>query len=104
MGACGKNEDVASLQDMLIIALKGVAAYERQNLLDYANKTANESVDIEAVIGRCPRVITGEECYDILGGMGFQYGPSMRSLHTIYVGDDEVLSRLDLREDILDPM
>ena len=28
MGACGKNEDVASLMDTLIIALKGVAAYD----------------------------------------------------------------------------
>ncbi|MBU1614595.1 hydroxylamine reductase [bacterium] len=27
IGVCGKNEDVASLQDILIIALKGIAAY-----------------------------------------------------------------------------
>lgn len=27
MGVCGKNEDIASLQDTIIIALKGIAAY-----------------------------------------------------------------------------
>jgi len=27
VGVCGKNEDIASLQDTLIIALKGIAAY-----------------------------------------------------------------------------
>ncbi|NPV27386.1 MAG: hydroxylamine reductase [Firmicutes bacterium] len=27
VGVCGKNEDIASLQDLLVIALKGIAAY-----------------------------------------------------------------------------
>lgn len=27
IGVCGKNEDIASLQDTLIFGLKGVAAY-----------------------------------------------------------------------------
>ena len=27
MGVCGKNEDIASLQDTLVFGLKGIAAY-----------------------------------------------------------------------------
>ena len=27
VGVCGKNEDIASLQDVIILGLKGVAAY-----------------------------------------------------------------------------
>ncbi|MEK7274006.1 MAG: hydroxylamine reductase, partial [Candidatus Desantisbacteria bacterium] len=27
VGVCGKNEDLASLQDTLVIAMKGIAAY-----------------------------------------------------------------------------
>ena len=40
--------------------------------------------------------LSAGQCYAALGELGLAYGPALRALHTLYVGQGQVLARLEL--------
>jgi acyl transferase domain-containing protein/thioesterase domain-containing protein/acyl carrier protein len=54
-----------------------------------------ERLDIDAALARFAHTESaGSQCYDELRRAGFDYGPSIRSVETVYAGDDGVLANL----------
>ncbi|MEZ3179520.1 SDR family NAD(P)-dependent oxidoreductase [Streptomyces pimonensis] len=52
--------------------------------------------DPAAVAARCAELVTPTDCYDILRARGLDYGPRMRALTEVRLGDAEALGTLDL--------
>ena len=59
------------------------------------------ATDIEHIRRRCPREISRESFYGHLRKSGFQYGPSFQSVDRVFLGDDEVLSEIVVRAELL---
>ncbi len=57
-------------------------------------------VELEAVQGRCARVLEGEACYARYAARAMAYGPSMRGLLEVHAGAGEVLARLRLPAEV----
>nr|BBJ56213.1 hypothetical protein SAVMC3_88420 [Streptomyces avermitilis] len=53
-------------------------------------------VDLAAVAGRCPEVIDHRACYTGLRERGLDYGPRMRALAEVALGEREALATLEL--------
>jgi acyl transferase domain-containing protein len=56
-----------------------------------------EPIDLMAVRARCPEIISADEHYERLDAGGLAFGPSLRGVHEIRVGDGEVLAEVRLR-------
>ncbi|MFI1332775.1 SDR family NAD(P)-dependent oxidoreductase [Streptomyces sp. NPDC020845] len=52
--------------------------------------------DPAAVAARCAELVTHTDCYDILRAHGLDYGPRMRALTEVRLGDGEALGTLEL--------
>ncbi|MGW7131153.1 SDR family NAD(P)-dependent oxidoreductase [Streptomyces bobili] len=52
--------------------------------------------DPAAVAARCAESVTHTDCYDILRAHGLDYGPRMRALTEVRLGDGEALGTLEL--------
>ncbi|WP_307852184.1 SDR family NAD(P)-dependent oxidoreductase [Streptomyces sp. b94] len=52
-------------------------------------------VDPTAVAARCAEPVTHTDCYDILRAHGLDYGPRMRALSEVRLGDGEALGTLE---------
>ncbi|MEU5165861.1 SDR family NAD(P)-dependent oxidoreductase [Streptomyces mutomycini] len=52
--------------------------------------------DPAAVAARCAELVTHTDCYDILHARGLDYGPRMRALTEVRLGDGEALGTLEL--------
>ncbi|MBM7440079.1 SDR family NAD(P)-dependent oxidoreductase [Streptomyces sp. HB132] len=52
--------------------------------------------DPTAVAARCAELVTHTDCYDILHARGLDYGPRMRALTEVRLGDGEALGTLEL--------
>lgn len=61
-----------------------------------APETGSDSLEIEAVVSRCSRQWTGEECYRIFEEKGTFYGDSFRPIRMLYGGEGEALAYLEL--------
>ncbi|QNP75021.1 SDR family NAD(P)-dependent oxidoreductase [Streptomyces roseirectus] len=59
---------------------------------------AGAPVDLTPVADRCADVVGHAECYDVLRGLGLEYGARMRALAEVRVGDGEALGVLELHE------
>ncbi|GAV43017.1 SDR family NAD(P)-dependent oxidoreductase [Streptomyces acidiscabies] len=55
-------------------------------------------VDLTPVADRCGEVVGHGEAYDVLRGLGLDYGARMRALREVRLGDGEALGVLDLPE------
>ena len=53
-------------------------------------------IDIESLKPDEPVILSSDECYELLNGIGLEYGPGHRGIDTLYAGQDKVLSRLSL--------
>ncbi|MEU5796218.1 SDR family NAD(P)-dependent oxidoreductase [Streptomyces sp. NPDC047813] len=51
--------------------------------------------DLGAVADRCAEPVTHNDCYDILRAHGLDYGPRMRALAEVRLGDGEALGTLE---------
>ncbi len=73
-----------------------------QGWMDWTAEVSKDSVsaphpDLQQLRDRCQRrVVDADACYTAFAAIGLDYGPSMRSLQWIYVGDGEVLAQLNL--------
>ncbi|GAQ53472.1 SDR family NAD(P)-dependent oxidoreductase [Streptomyces acidiscabies] len=56
-------------------------------------------VDLTPVADRCGEVVGHGEAYDVLRGLGLDYGARMRALREVRLGDGEALGVLDLPEE-----
>ncbi|MCA9491351.1 MAG: KR domain-containing protein, partial [Myxococcales bacterium] len=54
--------------------------------------------DLEAIRSRCSVGLDVDAFYARIGSGGASYGPTMRTLKSIWIGDDEILGRLELSE------
>ncbi|MER6036912.1 SDR family NAD(P)-dependent oxidoreductase [Streptomyces sp. NPDC001835] len=52
--------------------------------------------DVAAVAARCAEVVDRTDCYDVLRARGLDYGPRMRALTEVRLGDGEALGTLEL--------
>ncbi|MGL4201063.1 MAG: SDR family oxidoreductase, partial [Enterobacter roggenkampii] len=67
--------------------------------VSYSHQQTPESVDLTALQQRCRRYqVTGEECYAFLSACGMEYGPSLRGITMMHIGQDEALVRIQLPE------
>jgi len=57
---------------------------------------SRETFNISEIVERCPKVVDGEECYELLREMGFRYGPGFKVISKLFGNERESLSRLDL--------
>ncbi|MEU1669891.1 SDR family NAD(P)-dependent oxidoreductase [Streptomyces sparsogenes] len=55
-----------------------------------------EPADPAAVAARCAESVTHTDCYDLLRAHGLDYGPRMRALTEVRLGDGEALGTLEL--------
>ena len=68
-----------------------------------------ESIDLEAIRGRCPRTIASDTCYAAFRAIGLDYGPMFRGIEQVWQGAGECLGRvvrpagLEVGEDELFP-
>ncbi|MFI5685501.1 SDR family NAD(P)-dependent oxidoreductase [Streptomyces sp. NPDC051636] len=53
-------------------------------------------VDLTAVAARCTEPVTRADAYDLLRARGLDYGPRMRALTEVRLGDGEAVGTLDL--------
>ncbi|MFH8902656.1 SDR family NAD(P)-dependent oxidoreductase [Streptomyces coeruleorubidus] len=54
------------------------------------------AADPAAVAARCAESVTHTDCYDVLRAHGLDYGPRMRALTEVRLGDGEALGSLEL--------
>lgn len=60
-------------------------------------------LDIPAIKTKCSLHQMGaEDCYDAYENMGISYGAGHRGIQALYVGDDQVLARLTLPDDLFE--
>ncbi|MGW5536677.1 SDR family NAD(P)-dependent oxidoreductase [Streptomyces sp. NPDC004009] len=52
--------------------------------------------DLAAAAARCTETLAHPRCYDALRGLGLDYGPRMRALTEVRMGDGEALATLEL--------
>jgi acyl transferase domain-containing protein/acyl carrier protein len=60
------------------------------------NSRGEERLDKEAIKNRCPRQISGEECYRLFHEAGLHYGPAFKPIRVLYTNGNEVLGVLEL--------
>ncbi|WP_244967359.1 SDR family NAD(P)-dependent oxidoreductase [Streptomyces cacaoi] len=63
---------------------------------DSRTAEAPAAADPSAVAARCPEVLDGPACYDLLRRRGLDYGPRMRALTEVALGEHEALATLRL--------
>lgn len=56
------------------------------------------AIELAAIEGRCPEIISHHACYSTLRACGLDYGPRMRALAEVALGDGEAVARLELPE------
>ncbi|WP_416966651.1 SDR family NAD(P)-dependent oxidoreductase [Streptomyces sp. 4F14] len=66
--------------------------------LDTAPLDPPAPVDLTPVADRCTEVVGHSDAYDVLRGLGLDYGARMRALGEVRLGDGEALGVLDLPE------
>lgn len=67
-----------------------VGIYSR-GVLELAVSAPAPRVPLDNLRQQCgERVIAHDECYELLKGVGIEYGPAMRALQAIHVGTDEL--------------
>lgn len=54
--------------------------------------------DLAAITASCPQTLTGVECYQIMGSIGYQYGPSFQVIKSLAYNQKLAVSRLELQE------
>ena len=55
-----------------------------------------ELVDLVALQAQCPQTLSMDEVYGRLQARGLHYGPAHRSIHSLHVGEQQALARLQL--------
>ncbi|MFI0777853.1 SDR family NAD(P)-dependent oxidoreductase [Streptomyces sp. NPDC021212] len=65
-----------------------------------ADDLADESpvLDLAGIRARCPRTVTGAECYALFDRLGGGYGPSFQPLRSLVHGEAEALARVEVPE------
>lgn len=58
--------------------------------------SASESIDLKAVLERCPDGLTRDECYRQFEEHGFSYGPAFRAIQELHFNSAETIARLRL--------
>jgi acyl transferase domain-containing protein len=56
----------------------------------------SQSLDLPAVQARCLRQVSAIDCYQRYSSLGIDYGPALRGIEQLSIGEDEVLARLRL--------
>lgn len=82
IGVCGKNEDIASLQDIIILGLKGVAAYAH-----HARQMGYTDPDVDA--------ITHEALYSTLTNVNFSLNDNIRMALRVGEATIKIMELLD---------
>lgn len=54
--------------------------------------------DLSTIIESCPYSLAESECYQLLGSIGYHYGPSFQVLKRLYYNEKLALARLELQE------
>ncbi|MFB9326110.1 SDR family NAD(P)-dependent oxidoreductase [Paenibacillus aurantiacus] len=58
------------------------------------------ALDMNGIIRRSGgRTMNGEACYRLFDASALQYGPTFRGIDTLYIGDQEALAKLSLRQE-----
>ncbi|EIW19673.1 SDR family oxidoreductase, partial [Pelosinus fermentans] len=62
-----------------------------------------QSLPIEQIRNQCSReMLSSSQCYEQLRKMGLEYGPGHQGIETLYIGDNQVLAKLQLPAFLLD--
>ncbi|XP_043922078.1 highly reducing polyketide synthase cm3B-like [Protopterus annectens] len=65
------------------------ATYATGQVKQHNNYVTEEcNIAVELIFKRCRTLITGDEIYDKLSKVGFQYGPVFRQLRNVFFGDE----------------
>ncbi|HKP98201.1 MAG TPA: SDR family NAD(P)-dependent oxidoreductase [Fibrobacteria bacterium] len=64
--------------------------------LQNGGRARAQALSLAALKDRCPKRMTGEQCYERFRRIGFDYGPSFRTLQEIHAGPAGALARLKL--------
>ena len=67
-----------------------------------AHSRAEDAVSIQALMDRAGKAVQGADCYRMLEGFGFGYGPCFQTIQELHVGTDFALSRLSLADELKD--
>ncbi|MEX2523396.1 MAG: SDR family NAD(P)-dependent oxidoreductase [Gammaproteobacteria bacterium] len=65
-------------------------------LINAASDYATPRVNVGEIKQRSRYEVDGEEIYDTAAILGLVYGPSFRAVQNVWVGEDELLSRIEL--------
>ncbi|MCP4160487.1 MAG: SDR family NAD(P)-dependent oxidoreductase [Deltaproteobacteria bacterium] len=64
---------------------------------------AETTIDIKTIQEECNQsVFTSTKCYEAFKSMGLEYGPGHQGIENVYVGENQVLSKLVLPSTVLD--
>jgi len=67
------------------------------------NTISPRIVDIPTTESACSNSLwNADQCYQVFAELGFEYGPSMRGINKLFIGDDQVLAKLKLPASIHD--
>jgi acyl transferase domain-containing protein len=68
----------------------------------FDSEEANESPDgaWETIRERCRNELSGNDFYSLLSEAGYNYGPSFRSIHTLWRRDTEAVAELQISDDL----
>ncbi len=69
---------------------------------DRAHSRVEDAVSIQALTERAGKAVQGADCYQMLEGFGFGYGPCFQTIQELHVGTDFALSRLSLADELKD--
>lgn len=84
------NERVVHAEGRVVYAASG--AHTRRGALP------QPVVLIDALRAQTVTTLTGEQCYEALARAGFAYGPSLRTIRNLYIGDGFALSALRIAD------
>jgi acyl transferase domain-containing protein len=90
---------VGSVIEYRIVSVEGgreKVHSEGRMSLQNGNRARVQALSLAALKDRCPKRMTGEQCYERFRQIGFDYGPSFRTLQEIHSGPAGALARLRL--------
>lgn len=65
-----------------------------------AQKSSERKVDIDELMDRMTKGLTEEEVYQLLSDVKLVYGPHFRTIKSMRIGDNEVITRIKLHPDL----
>ncbi|MEU3645651.1 SDR family NAD(P)-dependent oxidoreductase [Lentzea sp. NPDC034063] len=105
-GQCGVEVRLSAGDGAFEVRVEGAETVHAQGVgqVDAALATTAEKIDVQGLLGSCPRVMDSAEFYETYERLGMNYGPSLRAVRSLHQGDGVAVARLTVPSEAVSPL